>query len=390
MVIYIAKQMNHSKKINFIDIFCGAGGLSFPFKNRGHNLTMALDIDSYSIDTFRHNLKSTNSEIYNLSIQDLMKHNNIAKYKSKVDLVMGGPPCQGFSTANRQNIINDPRNRLYKHFLKFVGKIKPKFVLIENVIGIKNKAKDIIKEMSFLGYDCDFTILQASEYGLPQNRKRLFFFGIKKSKDSKKRLKSFFDYLNKIREKQKDYVLEDALYGLRKLKAKKNKNDTKNEDLESGLNIDKTKANGINSYIKKINFNKKIKFIYNHKARYNNSRDINIFKRLPQGGDSTHSSIQDIMPYKRRSGIFKDKYFKLQPNKVCKTITSHMKFDCNMYIHPFQARGLTPREAARVQGFSDDYFFVGPISKCYMQIGNAVPPPLSEVLCRSLEKIINA
>ena len=67
-----------------------------------------------------------------------------------------------------------------------------------------------------------------------------------------------------------------------------------------------------------------------------------------------------------------------------------MKFDCNMYIHPYQARGLTPREAARVQGFSDDYFFVGPISKCYMQIGNAVPPPLSEVLCRSLEKIINA
>jgi DNA (cytosine-5)-methyltransferase 1 len=195
--------------------------------------------------------------------------------------------------------------------------------------------------------------------------------------------------LDKIREKQKNYVLEDALYGLRKLKAKKNKNDTKNEDLESGLNVDKTKTNGINSFIKKINFNKKIKFIYNHKARYNNSRDINIFKRLPQGGDSTHSSIQDIMPYKRRSGIFKDKYFKLQSNKVCKTITSHMKFDCNMYIHPYQARGLTPREAARVQGFSDNYFFVGPISKCYMQIGNAVPPPLSEVLCRSLEKIIN-
>ena len=382
--------MNRSKKINFIDIFCGAGGLSFPFKNRGHNLTMALDIDSYSIDTFRHNLKSTNSEIYNLSIQNLMKHNNIAKYKSKVDLVMGGPPCQGFSTANRQNIINDPRNRLYKHFLKFVGKIKPKFVLIENVVGMKNKAGDIINEMSVLGYDSDFIVLQASEYGLPQNRRRLFFFGIKKNKDSKRKLKSFFYNLEKIREAEKKYVLEDALYGLRKLKPKKNKNDTKNEDAISGFNIDKVITNKTNNYIRKINLNKKIKFIYNHKARYNNQRDINIFKKLPQGGDSTHPKIQDIMPYKSRKNIFKDKYFKLHTNKACKTITSHMKFDCNMYIHPFQPRGLTPREAARVQGFSDDYFFVGPISKCYMQIGNSVPPPLSEAICKSVEKIINA
>ena len=120
-----------------------------------------------------------------------------------------------------------------------------------------------------------------------------------------------------------------------------------------------------------------------------NKRDINIFKLLPQGGDSTHPKIQDIMPYKRRKDIFKDKYFKLHSNKVCKTITSHMKFDCNMYIHPNQPRGLTPREAARVQGFPDDYFFVGPISKCYMQIGNSVPPPLSEALCKSIEKINN-
>ena len=184
--------MSHSGKINFIDIFCGAGGLSFSFKKRGHNLTMALDVDPHSINTFRHNLNSNNSEIYNMSIQNLMKKNNINKYKSRIDLVMGGPPCQGFSTANRQNVINDPRNKLYKYFLKFVKKVKPKIVLIENVIGIKNKAKDIINEMSFLGYDCDFVILQASEYGLPQNRRRLFFFGIKKSKDSKKKTKIFF------------------------------------------------------------------------------------------------------------------------------------------------------------------------------------------------------
>ena len=112
-----------------------------------------------------------------------------------------------------------------------------------------------------------------------------------------------------------------------------------------------------------------------------------IYSKLPQGGDSTHKSIQDIMPYKKRAQIFKDKYFKLEANKISKTITSHMKFDCNMYIHPTQARGLTPREAARIQSFPDDYFFVGTKSQCYSQIGNAVPPLLSHYICLALEKV---
>ena len=166
----------------------------------------------------------------------------------------------------------------------------------------------------------------------------------------------------------------------------KKKNDTKNEYIESGLNVFKKIAK-TNNYIELINNKRKIKYIYNHKARYNNLRDIEIFKKLPQGADSTHSSIKDIMPYKNRSKIFKDKYYKLSNNKICKTITSHMKFDCNMYIHPTQARGLSPREAARVQSFPDDYFFVGPVSKCYSQIGNAVPPLLSSFICEAIEKI---
>ena len=102
----------------------------------------------------------------------------------------------------------------------------------------------------------------------------------------------------------------------------------------------------------------------------------------------THDKIADIMPYKSRSHIFKDKYFKLEPEKVCKTITAHMKFDCNMYIHPSQARGLTPREAARVQSYPDDYYFRGSFTKTYMQIGNSVPHLLGRAIASIIKKYL--
>lgn len=108
-----------------------------------------------------------------------------------------------------------------------------------------------------------------------------------------------------------------------------------------------------------INGDRVVKKLYNHKNRYNNPRDIEIYRRLPQGANSLHESIRDIMPYSNRNHMFKDKYFKLDETQVCKTITSHMKYDCNMYIHPREARGLSPREAARIQTFPDDFVFCG-------------------------------
>jgi DNA (cytosine-5)-methyltransferase 1 len=128
--------------------------------------------------------------------------------------------------------------------------------------------------------------------------------------------------------------------------------------------------------------------VFNHKARYNNDRDIEIFGRMLPGDKSDSERIADIMPYKSRSNIFKDKYYKLKPNDICKTITAHMKFDCNMYIHPNQARGLTPREAARVQSYPDDYMFCGTYTKTYMQIGNSVPPLMSRIIAKIISKYL--
>ena len=185
-----------------------------------------------------------------------------------------------------------------------------------------------------------------------------------------------------------NHVLGDAIFGLRPLKASRLKNSTEVGTTESGFVIEKNELNQTNEYINYINQNRKIDFVCNHKARYNNDRDIEIYGRMYQGDKSDDPKIADIMPYKSRSDIFKDKYYKLVENNVCKTITAHMKFDCNMYIHPTQARGLTPREAARVQSYPDDYFFRGPYTKTYMQIGNSVPPLLGRAIASIVKKYL--
>ena len=186
-----------------------------------------------------------------------------------------------------------------------------------------------------------------------------------------------------------DHTLGDALFGLRELKALRVKNSTELDSEESGAKIEANRSTEINDYIDYVNQGRTCKIVCNHKARYNNDRDIEIYSRMNPGDKSDDPKIADIMPYKSRSDIFKDKYFKLEPDKVCKTITAHMKFDCNMYIHPSQARGLTPREAARVQSYPDDYFFRGSYTKTFMQIGNSVPPLLGRAIASILKKYVN-
>ena len=332
--------------LKIADLFCGPGGLSQAFYEMGHKILFAIDKDSYSIETFKQNHPDSDSKIICGNIEDIFEENdkNILT-KNKYDLVMGGPPCQGFSTANRQNIKDDPRNKLYKYFLKFVYFTQPNFVLIENVVGIKKYCEYYSRWPLDLGYSSDFQTIQEATIVFPKTEEE-YFFG-KNQKLLLNTVNGFFNKLNELGRENKVFTLGDALYGLRPLRTHPKKNDTKNEIEISGFNIEDTTNYQSNDYINLINSNLKPKKIFNHRARYNNERDIKIFGTLPQGADSTHESIQDIMPYKRRENIFKDKYFKLSNDKICKTITSHMKNDCNMYIHPTQPRGLTPCEAAR-------------------------------------------
>lgn len=377
------------KKYTFIDLFAGCGGLSLGLEQAGFEVVFMNEIVETFASTYlaNHNLKEGQYFIGDINELNkcLDKYSDILKNPVKpITLVCGGPPCQGFSMANRQRIIDDPRNQLYKAYLQFLSEVRPQFFIMENVKGMANKFDEIITNFKeYLGeeYIYDYRLLKIQDFGIPQNRERFIMIGNRMGIDPNE----IFTEIE--RHKRPPFVLKDALYGLPHLEARKEKNKGEYESLECGF-TERDFSYPDTDFYHFINGDKVITKLYNHKNRYNNLRDIEIFRRLPQGANSLHESIQDIMPYKRRNNIFKDKYFKLDENQICKTITSHMKYDCNMYIHPWEARGLSPREAARIQTFPDDFVLKGPQNSWYAQVGNAVPVKFAEVIGKSIMKFL--
>ena len=402
----------------FIDLFAGCGGLEDGFLQSGKYTDIAaVEWLKPQVNTLIHrletkwNIPDAKERVMHFDIQreeELFSGWDDKKFGSSngldyfidkakgIDVIIGGPPCQAYSIAGRvrdeNGMHDDYRNYLFEHYLNVVDRYRPKAFVFENVPGILSAAPggvpitDLIRE-GFLNINYDIVEdlkiakLNASEYGVPQNRERLIYIGNCKDIDNDQ----IFEEIFKLSKHIPDYNLGDALFGLRTLRASRVRNATETDSIESGSKIEKNTTADTNDYISYINQNRIMKVVLNHKARYNNDRDIEIFGRMEQGDRSDDPKIADIMPYARRNGIFKDKYFKLENAKVCKTITAHMKFDCNMYIHPTQARGLTPREAARVQSYPDDYFFRGAYTKTYMQIGNSVPPLLGRAIAHVIK-----
>lgn len=375
-----------------VDFFCGSGGLSLGFHREGYKILLANDIEEVCTHTYSFNHDEIPMDrIIHGDIKEVVKDIESLVNES-VDIVMGGPPCQGFSMANRQRIIDDPRNELYKYFVQAIEKLKPKFFIMENVKGMLSVAEQVKEDFHSLkdvDYDVDYYLFNAKDFSVPQNRERLIYVGVRSDIKLLNNIdaRSIIEEIKEKSEHLPKYVLEDALYGLRDLEALTIKNATELDTEKSGKKIDKS-TEEVNDYINLINDNNINSLTFNHKARFNNDRDIEIYGRMMPGDKSDSPRIADIMPYKSRADIFKDKYYKLKMEDVCKTITAHMKFDCNMYIHPNQARGLTPREAARVQSYPDDYFFLGPYTKTYMQVGNSVPPQMSNLFAKVIKKYI--
>lgn len=373
------------KKYKLVDLFAGCGGLSLGLEQAGFTPWFVNEIVEHFANTYKANHQLSDEHYFIGDIASLNEHiNEYKELLTDVTLVCGGPPCQGFSMANRQRILDDPRNNLYKQYLIFLKHVRPQFFIMENVKGMMNKKDEIVQNFKeYLGeeYLYDYAVLKAQDFGVPQNRERFIMIGNRMGISPKE----IFEEINK--HKRAPFVLRDALYGLPQLKSKKGKGQTGVEELSSGL-TERDFCYPQTDFYRFINGDKVITKLYNHKNRYNNERDIEIYRRLPQGANSLHESIADIMPYKRRNNIFKDKYFKLDESQICKTITSHMRFDCNMYIHPWEARGLSPREAARIQTFPDDFIIIGSQNMWYAQVGNAVPVKLAKAIGDGIMKFL--
>ncbi|HMH23264.1 MAG TPA: DNA cytosine methyltransferase [Puia sp.] len=375
---------------SFADFFCGAGGLSLGFEWAGLNPKIATDLDPWCMATYAYNRSNATIEMSAGDIRDWLASHKRRK-SWDIDIVTGGVPCQSFSTANRQRRDNDPRDKLYTSLLDACRMIGPRFILIENVSGMLKEYDGVIHDLDRLGYHAAHILLNAKDYGIPQNRRRVFFLAVsgKHYPDAEARLRST---IAAIVDKKTGVPipLAAAIGDLPTLLAHSKRNDTSFNNAASGRAFTMHTLSGASGWVRSLHAGATTVPLFHHKARYNNRRDIEIFGRLRPGENSLAASIREIMPYANRNGIFKDKYFKLRHDEYCRTITAHMRYDCNMYIHPEQARGLTAREAARVQSFPDDYVFLGNFQRLYHQIGNAVPPMLARVLGEAIRENLHA
>lgn len=387
-------------KPTLADFFCGAGGLSLGFVQAGYRIVFANENQDVCCETYKYNHPELPSDkIYEGNIESII--DNIKDLISEdVDVVVGGPPCQGFSSANKQRIIDDPRNHLYKYYIKAIENICPKFVVMENVKGMLSVAQQVVEDFKSIkaqkngitySYTVSCQILNSQNFSVAQSRERLIYIAIRNDIAESRHLSplKIFEDIHSNCKNNTIYNLEEALQFIKPLNAPRIKGLTNIDDDSSGKKIDVNSfdSNG-NKYLELINKGKQIDFTFNHKARYCSDVNYEIFKRLGQGEDATDPKIADIMPYANRNHCFKDKYFKLIANKPCRTITAHLRMDCLSHIHPYQIRSITPREAARIQSFPDDYLFLGAYLKTYMQIGNAVPVLMANTIAMILKKYL--
>ena len=242
----ISKYCNHyinkcienfdPKAPTIVDLFCGAGGLSLGFVQEGFKISLANDIEACCIDTYSHNHPETpRKHIVQGDINQVIENIQELLRFHEVDCVVGGPPCQGFSMANRQRLIDDPRNSLYKSYVKVVSIVNPKFFIMENVKGMQSVAHQVIEDFERIGYDVDCMVFNAKDFGVPQNRERLIYIGNRIGLSSTAILRE----ISKSAKEYKEHVLADALFGLRALLAMRINNATEMDSEESGGKIER-------------------------------------------------------------------------------------------------------------------------------------------------------
>ena len=336
---------------NVIDLFCGCGGFSLGFERAGYNVLLGIDIWKDALVTYANNhsgSKTLNADLSSVQPKDVEDLLN----GKKVDVIIGGPPCQGFSIAGKR-IVDDDRNRLYKSFVAFVDFFKPKAFVLENVPNILSMGDGIIRDsivsdFSELGYTVDYKVLTASDYGVPQNRRRAFFVGIKAG--------NHFHF--------------PIPFDSSKVTSKEAISDLPEHEIADGQAYPFPPMSEYQSLMRAT-----AKALYNHQPSVHNQQTVDIISKVPDGGN--YKDLPTELQSTRKVHIA---WTRLNSEKPSFTIdTGHRH-----HFHYLYNRIPTARESARIQSFPDDFIFSCSRTSQLKQIGNAVPPLLAEAVAKSL------
>jgi len=346
------------KKNSIIDLFCGCGGLSLGFEKAGFEIEFAIDMWNDAVNTYNHNHNNSVAickdiqELDNKFLKELSEKKNIVG-------VIGGPPCQGYSSVGTRN-IDDPRNHLYLEYCRVVEAVNPQFFVIENVRGLLNLNKgmfrdDILNRFKNLGYHVTYKVINAANYGVPQNRQRVFFIGIKNVE---------FEF-----PKEKEYKVSvyDALSDLPLL-------DNLHEHKQNYNYI----SNPSNEYQKLMRGDSDT--ILNHNFTVHTDQTKNIIKMIQDGGKISDLP-EEYWGVRKYNKAFQRMNSKLQSNTID---TGHRN-----YFHYKENRVPSVRESARIQSFPDEFVFIGSKTSQYKQVGNAVPPLLAEEIAKQIKDYID-
>lgn len=345
-----------------IDMFCGCGGLSRGFMDAGYNVILGIDNNEPALHSFKENHDGAiamNGDLFEDST--ILEMENLID-NEKVDLIVGGPPCQGFSLTGTRD-ENDARNRLFESMVKAVDHFQPKAFVLENVPGLatlyKGKAKDaIIRDFSNIGYTIKYKVLYGPDFGIPQIRKRLFFVGLKDGIE--------FEFPDPVNEPENYVTTGDAISDLHDFT-----NDI-GEDISEYLSPPKSE------YQRDMRRNSK--HLFNHVGTRHTPEVINVISQVPEGGNH-----KDLPPGVGENRKFNEAWTRYHSKKPSKTIdTGHRN-----HFHYRYNRVPSVRENARLQSFTDDFRFFGNKTEQYKQVGNAVPPLFGYHLGMQLKKYID-
>lgn len=362
--------------IKTIDLFSGCGGFSCGFEKAGYEITTAVEFDKTIAISYKMNHQNTK-----MIAEDIKKVDNDNIFKlHEADVIIGGPPCQGFSMAGariRNGFVDDPRNYLFKHYFNIVKLVRPKIFILENVKGIltlhQGKIFKEIKKMfedpdNFEGnpYKIQYKVIKTKEFGIPQNRERTIIIGSLIDFDLEKEIERT---KKKIENEQPEFFKPVTVW-------------------DAISNMPKPTADGeVNNLVYKNYYQQFLKGsdgkTFNHIKTNHNEKAINRMSKIKINENY-------MVLHEQINSVHSGSYGRLDPNGISPTITT--RFDTpsgGKFIHPFENRTITPREAARIQSFPDDFKFIGNKTSICKQIGNAVPPKLAYFFAVMIRGILN-